>query len=127
MSSSFGCSATVSKTYWPIINRFFSKVNIRIYRVSLLTANSYWIFYKKAELFNQHFAAQRSIVQNACIVTVFNFKTNKRLKSFEINDNELLLIIRNINVNKGYGWDDIFIRMIQLWGKSIASLLKLFF
>ena len=84
-------------------------------------------FRKKAELFNRHFAEQCTLVQNTSTLPVFNFKTNNRLKSFDINENDLHLIIKNLNANKAHGWDDISIRMIQLCGKSIALPLKLFF
>ena len=84
-------------------------------------------FYKKAELFNRHFAEQCTLVQNTSTLPVFNFKTNNRLKSFDINENDLHLIIKNLNANKAHGWDDISIRMIQLCGKSIALPLKLLF
>ena len=84
-------------------------------------------FHKKTELFNRHFAEQCTLVQNTSTLQVFNFKTNKRLKSFEINENDLLLIIKNLNANKAQGWDDISIRMMQACGKSIALPLKLLF
>ena len=84
-------------------------------------------FHKKAELFNRHFAEQCTLVQNTSTLPVFNFKTNNRLKSFDINENDLHLIIKNLNANKAHGWDDISIRMIQLCGKSIALPLKLLF
>ena len=78
-------------------------------------------------LFNRHFAEQCTLVQNTSTLPVFNFKTNNRLKSFDINENDLHLIIKNLNANKAHGWDDISIRMIQLCGKSIALPLKLLF
>ena len=86
-------------------------------------------FHKKAELFNLHFAEQCTLVQNTSTlpVPVLNFKTNNWLKSFDINENDLHLIIKNLNANKAHGWDDISIRMIQLCGKSIALPLKLLF
>ena len=86
-------------------------------------------FHKKAELFNWHFAEQCTLVQNTSTlpVPVLNFKTNNWLKSFDINENDLHLIIKNLNANKAHGWDDISIRMIQLCGKSIALPLKLLF
>ena len=66
-------------------------------------------FHKKAEVFNRHFAEQCTVVQNTVTLPVFNFKTNNRLKSFKINENGLLLIIKNFNANKAHGWDDISI------------------
>ena len=83
----------------------------------MLTANSYRIFIKK----------QCTLIQNTSTLPVFNFKTNNRLKSFDINENDLHLIIKNLNANKAHGWDDISIRMIQLCGKSIALPIKLLF
>ena len=55
------------------------------------------------------------------------FIPHYRLKLFEINENDFLLIIKNLNANKAHGWDDISIRMIQACGKSIALPLKLLF
>ena len=117
MSSKLDCPDTASKTYWAIINRFLCKKRYQIYRLTLLTANSYRIFIKK----------QCTLIQHTSTLPVFNFKTNNRLKSFDINENDLHLIIKNLNANKAHGWDDISIRMIQLCGKSIALPLKLFF
>ena len=84
-------------------------------------------FHKKAELFNRHFAEQCTLVQNTSTLPVFNFKTNNGLKSFDINENDRHLIIKNLNANKAHSWDDISIRMIQSCGKSIALSLKLLF
>ena len=38
-----------------------------------------------------------------------------------------ILIIKNLNVNKAHGWDQLSIRMIKACGKSISFLLKLIF
>ena len=70
---------------------------------------------------------QCALVQNASTLPVFNFKTNNWLKSFDINENHLHLIIKNLNANKAHGWDDLSIWMTQLCGKSIALPLKLLF
>ena len=67
------------------------------------------------------------LVQNTSTLPVFNSKTNNRLKSFEINENDLLLIIQNLNANKAHGWDGKSIRMIRSCRKSIALPLKLLF
>ena len=50
---------------------------------------------------------QCTLVQNTSTLPVFNFKTNNRLKSFDINENDLHLIIKNLNTNKVHGWNDI--------------------
>ena len=50
---------------------------------------------------------QCTLVQNTSTLPAFNFKTNNRLKSFDINENDLHLIIKNLNTNKAHGWNDI--------------------
>ena len=70
---------------------------------------------------------QCTLVQNTSTLPVFNFKTNNRLKSFDINENDLHLLIKNVNVNKAHEWDGISIRVTQLCGKSINLPLKLLF
>ena len=54
-------------------------------------------------------------------------KTDERLNYFEINENGILSIIKNLNASKARGWDKISIRMIKLCGKIIALPLKLIF
>ena len=125
MSSKLDCPDTASKTYWAMINRFLN--SCQIYRALHVNNKLVSDFHKNAELFNQHFAEQCTLVQNTGTLPVFNFKTNNRLKSFGINENDLHLLIKNVNVTKAHGWDGISIRMTQLCGKSINLPLKLLF
>ena len=55
------------------------------------------------------------------------YKADERLNYFEINENDILSIIKNLNASKAHGWDKILIRMIKLCGKTIAIPLKLIF
>ena len=118
MSSKLDCPDTTSKTYWSIINRILNKKKIPNIPPLLVNNKLVSDFHKKAKLFNRHFAEQCILVQNASTLPVFNFKTNKRLKSFENNENDLLLIIKFFNANKAHSWVDIFIRMIQAYDTS---------
>ena len=81
----------------------------------------------KTELFNSHFAAQCTPVKNASALPKFKYRTDKRLNSFTINENDIFLIIKNLNADKAHGWDNISIRMIQLFGKEIFLPLQLLF
>ena len=49
------------------------------------------------------------------------YKTHERLNCFEMNENDILSIIKNLNASKAHEWDKISIRMIKLCGKTIAS------
>ena len=46
---------------------------------------------KKADLFDQHFMAQCTLVLNTRPLPAFDVKANSRLKSFEINGNDHFL------------------------------------
>ena len=72
MSSKLDCPDTASKKYWSIINRFFNKKRHQIYRLSLLTANSYLIFIKKLN----YLIDTCTLVQNISTLPVFNFQSN---------------------------------------------------
>ena len=86
MSSKLDCPDTASKTYWSIINRILNKKKIPNKPPLLVNSKLVSDFHKKADVFNRHFAEQCTLVQNTSTLPVFNFKTNKRLKSFEINE-----------------------------------------
>ena len=55
-----------------------------------------------------------------------SYKAEKTLTSFDIKD-DILPIIKNLNVDKAHGWDQLSTRMIKTSGDSIYFLLKLIF
>ena len=57
----------------------------------------------------------------------FSYITEKRLTSFDIKDDDILLVTKNLNVNKARGWDKLSIRMIKPCRNSISLSLKLIF
>ena len=52
-------------------------------------------------------------------------KLKKILTSFDIKDDDILPITKNLNVNKAHGWDQLSVRMIKTYGDSITFPLKL--
>ena len=65
-------------------------------------------FTEKANLFNDFFASQCTLISNSSILPSRNFfKTNKRLFALNIKKDDILKIIRKLNVNKAHGHDDI--------------------
>ena len=77
---------------------------------------------KKKKKFNKFFADQCQPLNNAS-----DLSTNKlllsqsRLGSLDFNEEELLQIIRALNINKDHGHDDIFIRMIKICDSSLLK------
>ena len=55
------------------------------------------------------------------------FLTKSRLSSLDINEDEILKIIRGLNIRKAHGHDDISIRMIKICDKSLLKPLTILF
>ena len=74
------------------------------------------------------FAEQCTPLKNNSVLLV-NQKllTQSRLVSLEFNENEILKIIRPLNIHKAHIHDDISIRMIKSCGKSLLKPLILLF
>ena len=80
---------------------------------------------KKPELSNNQFASQRSLVKNASTLPPnLENKTDERLYYFFINDNDIFSMIKN--ASKTHGRDKKLIRMIELCGKIIVSMILYF-
>ena len=113
-----------SKTYWKIIIRFVNSKKTPI--VSPLLGNNKIIsnFSEKANLFNKFFASQCTPLENHSSLPPFCLKT---VKSLKISETDIFAIIKNLDLNKSHGWDNLSVRMIKLCGKSITYSLKLKF
>ena len=55
------------------------------------------------------------------------FLTKSRLSSLDFNEDEILKIIRALNIHKAHGHDDISIRMIKICDKSLLKPLTILF
>ena len=105
------------KTYWSIISRFLNKKKTPAMPPILTDGKLVSDF--KSGIFNSHFAAQCTPVKNANVLPKFKYRTDKRLNSFTINENNIFLIIKNLNADKAHEWDNISIRLMQLCEKEI--------
>ena len=57
---------------------------------------------KKAELFNNYFASQCSLVKNASTLPNLGYETDERLNYFERKENDILSKIKNLNASKAH-------------------------
>ena len=78
-------------------------------------------------MFNNYFASQCTPIKNGSKLPNFSYKTEKILTSFDIKDDDILSIIKNLNVDKAHGWDQLSIRMIKSCCDAITFQLKLIF
>ena len=118
---------TAPKTYWKIINRFLSNKKIPAIPPLLVNAEIISNYSQKVSIFNKFFASQCTPLQNSSSLPTFYLRTDETLSTLNIRDDDIFAIIKNLNLNKSHGWDNISIRMIKIIGKSIVYPLKLIF
>ena len=74
----------------------------------------------KANFFNEYFAEQCTLLKNNSALPINQtFLTKSRLTSLDFSEEEVLKIIRALNIHKTHGQDDISIRMIKICDKSL--------
>ena len=116
-----------AKTYWLILKTFYKDQKIPL--IPLLLADNKFVtdFKTKANIFNEYFAEQCTPLKNSSELAINQrFLTQSRLTSLDLNEEEILKIIRALNIHKAHGHDDISIRMIKICDKSLLKPLILF-
>ena len=81
----------------------------------------------KAKLFNFHFSNQCKLMVNNSTLPQFEYLTDKRIDNVSFNDDDILLLIRNLSPNKAAGSDGITAQMLQICDSSVVLPLKLIF
>ena len=117
---------TSQKSYWSILKTFLNNKKIPCIRfLALLHQNKFVTDFKeKANIFNNFFANQCSIVSNNCeFPGTLTRKTHKSLSTIDFSTDDILNIIRNFDPNKAHGHDMISIRMIKICDTSICRLI----
>ena len=127
LSVKFDDPNTSSKSYWTIMNNFLNNKKIPTILLVLFNGTRISDFKQKVNLFNSYFSSQCTPINTSSKLPVFAYKTENCLDSVDIKEENIYLIIKNLIPNKAHGWDDIYIRMIKLCGKSAAFPLKLLF
>ena len=136
MTSKLNDPKASPKTCWSILNWFlYNKkialiplllVNEFISDIPLLLVNKFISdICVKANLFNDFFVSICMPINNRSALLQFTYKTNVKINSFQVNQNDISLIIKTSDTEKGHGWDNISINMIQICGDPIALPLML--
>ena len=117
-----------AKTYWSILKTFYNDKKNPLIPPLLVDDKFVTDIQEKANVFNKFFAEQCTPLNNNSSLPVNQlFLTHSRLMSLDFDEDELLLIIRALNINKAHGHDDISIRMIKICDKSLIKPLMLIF
>ena len=85
-------------------------------------------FKEKAQIFNDFFAKQCTLVENTSKLPTNSFKrTNNLLSTILFTKDDIAKIIKNLNPNKSHGFDMVSIRMLKNCDDSILKTLQLIF
>ena len=85
-------------------------------------------FKEKARLFNEFFTSKYTPITNDSLLPSFlNLNLTSNLSVINFTDDDILKIIRSLNINKAHGHDDISIRMIKICDKAILEPLSLIY
>ena len=95
----------------------------------IIVNNKLGSYYKeKANHFNKLFASQCTPIDNdSQIPDSVVLKTETRLSSITCEDNDILKIIRNLDISKAHGFDDMPVRMVKLCDDSLVKPLSIIF
>ena len=118
---------TSPKAYWSILKTVLN--NKKIPCIPPIYHNSNYItdFKEKAQIFNNFFAKQCTLVENSSkLPTDSSKRINKLLSTISFTKDDIANIIKNLNPNKAHGFDMISIRMLKICGDSILKPLELF-
>ena len=117
-----------AKTYWSIPNSFYNDTKVPLIPPLLVNNKIVSDFANKANLFNNLFATQCTPLTNSSVLpSVMSFKTHSRLNSISFEKEDILKIIRNLNVNKAHGHDDISIQMLKICDSQVVEPLSLIY
>ena len=81
----------------------------------------------KANMLNNLIVSLSTPIKNGSKLPNFSYKTEKRLGSIYLNNHDVLLIIKNLNVNKAHACYELSIRIIKVCGNSIYLRSNLIF
>ena len=119
---------TSSKKYWSILKTFFNGKKVPIIPPLLVNNQLVTDFKAKANLFNEYFSKQCTIIKTSSLLPDSNVpRTENVLSDFDFNENDILKIIRNLDSNKAHGHDNISIRMLKICDKSISKPLTILY
>ena len=85
-------------------------------------------FLKKANYFNKFFASKCTPLNNrSSLPSSLDLETEARLTSVNFSDNDILKIIKSLDINKANGHDDISVRMVEICDDVIDKPLSVIY
>ena len=127
LGSRLNSSDTTPKNYWKIIHRAMNKSRAPKIPPILNNGNFVLKCTEKAKLFNEYFAKQCTLIINDCALPNFEYRTEYRINSVSINDDDILKLIRNLNPNKASDSNWISGQMLLICDISVILPVKIMY
>ena len=97
-----------AKNYWSVLKTFYHDKKIPLIPPLLVDDKHVTDNKTKANIFNEYFAEQCSHLKSNSVLPINQtFLTQSSLTSLDFNEEEILKIIRALNIHKAHGHDDI--------------------
>ena len=117
-----------TKTYWSILETFYKDKKIPLISPLLVLNKFVTDINTKAHNFNEYFSQQCPPLKSSSVLTINQtFLSQSRLTSLDFNEEEILKIIRALNIHKAHVHDDISVRMLKICGKLLLKPLFILF
>ena len=129
MSSKLSDPKTSPKAYWSILKSFFANKKVPIIPPIIYNNEIITNFKAKAEIFNTHFANQCSLINNSSNLPNIPVISQVigSLTSIQIDGDQILKLIRSLDINKSHGFDQISARMLKICDSSVVKPLLIIF
>ena len=119
---------TSYKAYWSILKTIYSGTKVPLILLIIIDNKVIIKFREKANFVNNFFASQcMSIVNDSVLPSKIIYRTENRLSTIIFKDEDVLKIIKSLDINKAHGHDNISIRLIQNCGAEVMKPLIIYF
>ena len=116
-------SSTSSKTYWFILKTFCNNKKTPLIPPIFIGNKIESDFKLKVNHFNKYFASKCTPINNdSSLPSSFEFYSQSRLSSLNIIEDNILHIVRALDINKAHSHDEISVRMIKIVMKQLLNL-----
>ena len=120
--------STSSKTYWSILKAFCNNKKIPLILPIFIGNEVESDFKLKANPFNKYFASKCTPINNErSLPSSFEFYSQYRLSSLIIIEDNILKIVRALNIIKAHDHDEISVRMIKICDKAFVKPFSLIY
>jgi len=127
LGSKLANNLTSKKTYWKIINKIINKCKGTKIPPIIFNHNVITNFIDKVNLFATFFSEQCTPITTTSVLPNLTHVTNSRFDDIDISDNEILSLIRNLNISKAFGPDGISPRMLHICDESVVLPLSIIY